>query len=145
VSRVAFDSYSSSPNSDGSGKNIVYIDLVRLVRMIREAQHPLVPLLAPPLVVPMHRAHAYTPSMREVPTLSPLAVHRVHTVPLSGLIFNSLKNISVLTVCREGHIKIWIRPTSSNEGPLTPYTSDSLSGTSMKEKPLFSGENGNRQ
>lgn len=113
------------------------------------------------LVVPMRRAHggsptmstgsqsphwdtAYpagtlrpAPSMRDVPKLSPLVVHRVHTEPLSGLIFTQE---SVLTVCREGHIKIWVRPSSSNEDQST--TSDSLSGTSLKEKPLFSGKVG---
>ena len=73
------------------------------------------------------------PSMRDVPKLSPLVVHRVHTEPLSGLIFT---HESVLTVCREGHIKIWARPSPSNEGQST--TSDSLSATSLKEKPLFS-------
>lgn len=47
------------------------------------------------------------PSTRDVPKLSPLVTHRVHTEPLSGLIFTQE---SILTICREGHIKIWTRP-----------------------------------
>ncbi|GKD48653.1 hypothetical protein Tco_1277629 [Tanacetum coccineum] len=96
VSGVAFDSYWSSPNSDGSGKNIVYIDLVRL-----DTQVLLWDLEMEELVVPMRRAHANTPSMREVPTLSPLVVHRVHTVPPFGFDIQFTQE-SVLTVCREG-------------------------------------------
>ncbi|GKB86154.1 WD repeat-containing protein 20-like protein [Tanacetum coccineum] len=160
VSGVAFDSYWSAPNSDGSGENIVY----RFGSVGQDTQLLLWDLEMEELVVPMRRAHGGSPtmstgsqsahwdntypvgnlqpapSMRDVPKLSPLVVHRVHTEPLSGLIFTQE---SVLTVCREGHIKIWTRPTSSNEGQST--TSDSLAGTSMKEKPLFSGKNGNRQ
>lgn len=113
------------------------------------------------LVVPMRRAHGGSPtmstgsqsahwdqtypagtlqpapSMRDVPKLSPLVVHRVHTEPLSGLIFTQ---DYVLTACREGHIKIWTRPSSSNEGQ--SMTSDSVSGTSLKEKLLFSDKVG---
>ena len=48
-----------------------------------------------------------SPSMRDVPKLSPVVAHRVHTEPLSGVIFTEE---SVLTACREGHIKVWMRP-----------------------------------
>lgn len=47
------------------------------------------------------------PSMRDVPKLSPVVAHRAHVEPLAGLIFTQ---DSVLTICREGHIKIWVRP-----------------------------------
>lgn len=47
------------------------------------------------------------PSMRNVPKLSPVVAHRVHVEPLSGLVFTGE---SVVTICREGHIKIWARP-----------------------------------
>ncbi|KAF8397669.1 hypothetical protein HHK36_016590 [Tetracentron sinense] len=76
------------------------------------------------------------PSMRDVPKLSPLAAHRVHTEPLSGLIFTQE---SVLTVCREGHVKIWMRPgyTESQSS-----NSQTLLSTNLKEKPLLSGKVG---
>lgn len=53
------------------------------------------------------------PSMRDVPKLSPVVAHRAHIEPLSGLIFTSE---SVLTICREGHIKKWVRPAQGDIG-----------------------------
>ncbi|KAD5803140.1 hypothetical protein E3N88_14500 [Mikania micrantha] len=157
VSGVAFDSYWSAPNTDGTGENIVY----RFGSVGQDTQVLFWDLEMDELVVPMRRAHGGSPtmstgsqsahwdqtypsgtlrpapSMRDVPKLSPLVVHRVHTEPLSSLIFTQ---DYVLTACREGHIKIWTRPNSSNDSQST--TSDSLSGTSFKEKPLFSGKVG---
>lgn len=69
------------------------------------------------------------PSMRDVPKLSPLVVHRVHTEPLSGLIFTQE---STLTICREGHIKIWMRPGFAESQ--SNSNSDSIMSTSSKEK-----------
>ncbi|KAL5546182.1 hypothetical protein UlMin_005869 [Ulmus minor] len=77
------------------------------------------------------------PSMRDVPKLSPLVAHRVHTEPLSGLTFTQE---SVLTVCREGHIKIWMRPGVADGQPNN--TEIGLT-TSLKEKPLLSSKVGN--
>lgn len=77
------------------------------------------------------------PSMRDVPKLSPLVAHRVHTEPLSGLIFTQE---SILTVCREGHIKIWMRPGSA-ESP-SVNSEPMLLSTSSKEKPLLSSKVG---
>jgi hypothetical protein len=77
------------------------------------------------------------PSMRDVPKISPLVAHRVHTEPLSGVIFTQE---SVLTVCREGHIKIWMRPGVA-ESQSTNNT-ETVSSTSLKEKPLFSSKVG---
>lgn len=75
------------------------------------------------------------PSMRDVPKLSPLVAHRVHTEPLSGLLFTQE---SVLTVCREGHVKVWTRPGSADN---QSSGSDSFTNTtSLKEKPLISGK-----
>ncbi|XP_076916630.1 uncharacterized protein LOC143576425 [Bidens hawaiensis] len=152
VSGVAFDSYWSAPNTDGTGENVVY----RFGSVGQDTQVLLWDLEMDELVVPMRRAHGGSPtmstgsqsahwdqtypagtlrpapSMRDVPKLSPLVVHRVHTEPLSGLIFTQE---CILTACREGHIKIWTRPNSSSD--------DSLSGSSLKEKPLFSGKVGN--
>lgn len=76
------------------------------------------------------------PSMRDVPKLSPLVVHRVHSEPLSGLIFTQE---SVLTVCREGHVKIWMRP---GYGESQSGTSETILSTSSKEKPPLSGKMG---
>lgn len=74
------------------------------------------------------------PSMRDIPKISPLVTHRVHTEPLSSLIFT---HESVLTVCREGHIKIWMRP-GFGESPSS--NSDSLLSTSLKEKQSILGK-----
>lgn len=69
------------------------------------------------------------PSMRDVPKLSPVISHRVHTEPLSGVIFTQE---SVLSVCRDGHIKIWTRPGFSEAQ--SSNGSDSLLNTTVKEK-----------
>lgn len=69
-----------------------------------------------------------SPTMRDVPKLSPLVAHRVHTEPLSALSFTQE---SVLTVCREGHIKIWMRPGFAESQTTNP---DSFMATSLKEK-----------
>ncbi|OAY79396.1 putative catabolite repression protein creC [Ananas comosus] len=136
VSGVAFDSYWSAPNSDGTGDNIVY----RFGSVGQDAQMLLWDLSMDEIAVPLrhpsggsptfnsslsHSAHwdnicpmgtlQPAPSMRDVPKLAPLVAHRVHVEPLSGLIFT---NESVLTICREGHIKIWLRPGDTAEsGP----------------------------
>ncbi|KAK4396339.1 putative catabolite repression protein creC [Sesamum angolense] len=154
VSGVAFDSYWNAPSSDGVSENVVY----RFGSVGQDTQLLLWDLEMEELVVPVRRAPGGSPtfstgsqsahwdnacpvgtlqpapSMRDVPKLSPLVAHRVHTEPLSGLIFTQE---SVLTVCREGHIKIWMRPglpesQSSN--------SDSVSSTSLKEKHSISGK-----
>lgn len=49
------------------------------------------------------------PVRREVPKLAPVVAHRVHVEPLSGLIFTK---DAILTVCHEGHVKVWARPDS---------------------------------
>ncbi|KAG6437355.1 hypothetical protein SASPL_102269 [Salvia splendens] len=116
VSGVAFDSYWLAPNSDGVGENIVY----RFGSVGQDTQLLLWDLEMDELVVPVRRAPGGSPtfstgsqsshwdsacpvgtlqpspSMRDVPKLSPLVAHRVHTEPLSGLLFTQE---SVLTVC----------------------------------------------
>lgn len=47
------------------------------------------------------------PRMLDIPKISPQVAHRVHIDPLSGVIFT---NESTVTISREGHIKIWMRP-----------------------------------
>lgn len=74
------------------------------------------------------------PSMRDVPKIPPLVAHRVHTEPLSGLIFTQE---SVLTACREGHIKIWVRPGVAES---QSSNSETLLATSLKEKPSLSSK-----
>lgn len=76
------------------------------------------------------------PSMRDVPKLSPLVAHRVHTEPLSGLSFTQE---SVLTVCREGHIKIWMRPGFAES---QASSSETVLSASLKEKSLLSSKVG---
>lgn len=76
------------------------------------------------------------PSIRDVPKLSPLVAHRIHSEPLSGLVFTQE---SILTACREGHIKIWIRPSFAES---QSRESDTLLSTSSKEKPLLAGKVG---
>ncbi|PKU63070.1 hypothetical protein MA16_Dca027840 [Dendrobium catenatum] len=77
-----------------------------------------------------------SPSMRDVPKLSPLTVHRSHVDPLSGLIFTE---DSVVTICREGHIKIWSRPVN------TETISQANSDTVVHNLSATSEENPDRQ
>ncbi|XP_008784217.2 dystrophia myotonica WD repeat-containing protein-like isoform X1 [Phoenix dactylifera] len=153
VSGVAFDSYWSAPNSDGTGENVMY----RFGSVGQDTQLLLWDLVMDEIVVPFrscppggsptlssgsHSAHwdnicpigtlQPSPSMRDVPKLSPLVAHRVHVEPLSGLIFT---NESVLTVCREGHIKIWVRP--GNGESTQSNSSEAVAGfASSKDRPL---------
>lgn len=76
------------------------------------------------------------PSMRDVPKLSPVVAHRVHAEPLSGLIFT---NESIVTVCREGHVKIWMRPGHGDSQTINPET---VLSTSLKDKPVMSSKVG---
>ncbi|KFK36604.1 hypothetical protein AALP_AA4G145200 [Arabis alpina] len=145
VSGVAFDSYWSSPNSDGSGDNVMYRfgsvgQDTQLLLWDLEMDEIVVPLRRPPggsptystgsqsahwdNIVPMGTLQP-APCMRDVPKLSPVVAHRVHTEPLSGLIFTQE---SVITACREGQIKIWTRPdTESSSCSETNPTTSKLS------------------
>ncbi|CAN8284939.1 unnamed protein product [Cochlearia groenlandica] len=144
VSGVAFDSYWSSPNSDGCGENVMYRfgsvgQDTQLLLWDLEMNEIVVPLRRAPggsptystgsqsaqwdnIVVPTTGTLQTAPCMRDVPKLSPVVAHRVHTEPLSGLIFTQE---SAVTACREGHLKIWTRPetqqasSSSNSSPET--------------------------
>ncbi|XP_042487075.1 dystrophia myotonica WD repeat-containing protein-like [Macadamia integrifolia] len=150
VSGVAFDSYWSSPTSDGTGENVVY----RFGSVGQDTQLLLWDLAMDEIVVPLRRvppggsptfstgsqsSHWDTicpvgtlqpaPCIRDVPKLSPVVSHRVHVEPLSGLIFTQE---SVVTVCREGHVKIWMRPgnaesqSSNSENVLTSSSKEKL-------------------
>jgi len=130
VSGVAFDSYWSPPSSDGSGENVY-----RFGSVGQDTQLLLWDLALDEIVVPLRHPSSASPTfsggspsahwdnaclptgvlqpsprMRDVPKLSPLVAHRVHADPLSGLVFT---NESILTICREGLIKIWARPDQS--------------------------------
>jgi len=132
VSGVAFDSYWTPPSSDGTGENVMY----RFGSVGQDTQLLLWDLVMDEIIVPLRRylpggsptfsagsqsshwdsVHAVgvlqpAPSMRDVPKLSPIMAHRVHTEPLSGLIFTKG---SILTACHEGHFKIWARPSHSD-------------------------------
>ncbi|KAJ4704876.1 WD repeat-containing protein [Melia azedarach] len=157
VSGVAFDSYWSSPNSDGTGETVMYRfgsvgQDTRLLLWDLEMDEIVVPLRrgppggSPTFSTGSQSAHwdnvcpvgtlQPAPSMRDVPKLSPLVAHRVHTEPLSGLIFTQE---SVLTVCREGHIKIWMRPgVAENQSG----NSETVLSTSSKDKSLLSSKVG---
>ncbi|KAJ1443837.1 WD40-repeat-containing domain [Sesbania bispinosa] len=155
VSGVAFDSYWSSPNSDDNGETIMY----RFGSVGQDTQLLLWDLEMDEIVVPLRRCPPGgsptfstgsqsshwdnvvplgtlqpAPSMRDVPKISPLVAHRVHTEPLSGLIFTQE---SVLTACREGHIKVWMRP-GVPESQST--NSETLLATSLKDKPSLSSK-----
>ncbi|CAA0830468.1 Transducin/WD40 repeat-like superfamily protein [Striga hermonthica] len=154
VSGVAFDSYWVPPNSDGVAENVVYRfgsvgQDTQLLLWDLEMDELVVPVRRPPGGSPTFSAGSQSahwdnagpigtlqpaPSMRDIPKLSPLVAHRVHTEPLSGLIFTQE---SVLTSCREGHIKIWTRPGFGESGG-----SDSLLSTSLKEKSCGPGKVG---
>ncbi|KAJ6425472.1 hypothetical protein OIU84_026112 [Salix udensis] len=157
VSGVAFDSYWSPPNSEGTGENVVY----RFGSVGQDTQLLLWDLEMDEIVVPLRRCPPGgsptfstgsqsshwdsvipvgtlqpAPSMCDVPKLSPVVAHRVHMEPLSGLVFTQE---SVITVCREGHVKIWMRPGASES---QPSNSETISSTSLKEKPLLSSKIG---
>ncbi|WJZ93141.1 hypothetical protein VitviT2T_012102 [Vitis vinifera] len=151
VSGVAFDPFWSPPNSDGTGENIVY----RFGSVGQDTQLLLWDLEMDEIVVPLRRCPGGSPtfstgsqsshwdnacpvgtlqpapSIRDVPKLSPLVAHRVHTDPLSGLMFTQE---SVLTACREGHIKIWTRPGVAE---IQSSNSEALLSTSSKDKQLL--------
>ncbi|CAF2111493.1 unnamed protein product [Brassica oleracea] len=130
VSGVAFDSYWSSPNTDGSGEHVMYRfgsvgQDTQLLLWDLEMDEIVVPLRRPPGGSPTYSTGSQSahwdnaipmgtlqpaPCKRDVPKLSPVIAHRVHTEPLSGLMFTQE---SVVTACREGHIKIWTRPSAS--------------------------------
>lgn len=153
VSGVAFDSYWSSPTSDGSGENVMY----RFGSVGQDTQLLLWDMVMDEIVMPLRRfpggsptpgdgsqsSHSGStspaatlqpaPSMRDVPKLSPVVAQRVHVEPLSGLIFT---NESVVTVCREGHVKIWMRPgTSESQSNISEIA---LSSSSKDKSPLSS-------
>ncbi|KAF7818603.1 dystrophia myotonica WD repeat-containing protein-like [Senna tora] len=154
VSGVAFDSYWTSPNSNDNDETIMY----RFGSVGQDTQLLLWDLEMDEIVVPLRRAPGGSPtfsagsqsshwdsvvplgtlqpapSMRDVPKISPLVAHRVHTEPLSGLIFTQE---SVLTACREGHVKVWMRPGIA-EGQ--PSNSETLLATNLKDKPLVSSK-----
>lgn len=155
VSGVAFDSYWSQPNSDGTAETVMYRfgsvgQDTRLLLWDLEMDEIVVPLRrgppggSPTFSTGSQSAHwdnvcpvgtlQPAPSMRDVPKLSPLVAHRVHTEPLSGLIFTQE---SVLTVCREGHIKIWMRPGVAES---QSSNSETILSTSSKDKPLLSSK-----
>ncbi|WCJ34578.1 Transducin/WD40 repeat-like superfamily protein [Euphorbia peplus] len=150
VSGVAFDSYWSAPNSDGTGENVMY----RFGSVGQDTQLLLWDLEMDEIVVPLRRCPPGgsptfstgsqsshwdnvvpigtlqpAPSMRDVPKISPLVAHRVHSEPLSGVMFTQE---SVLTVCREGHIKVWMRPGPA-ESP--SGNSETVLSSSLKDKP----------
>ncbi|KAI7992812.1 WD repeat-containing protein 20 [Camellia lanceoleosa] len=147
VSGVAFDSYWSLPNSEDTGENVMY----RFGSVGQDTQLLLWDLSMDEIVVPLRRCPPGgsptfssgspsshwdsivpvgtlqpAPSMRHVPKLSPLVAHRVHSEPQSGLIFTQE---SVLTACREGHVKIWMRP-----GLLEQQSSNSKATSSSSSK-----------
>ncbi|KAM6593293.1 hypothetical protein CsatA_000996 [Cannabis sativa] len=151
VSGVAFDSYWSSPNSDGTEETVYRFGSVgqdtQLLLWDLEMDEIVVPLRRPPGGSPTFSTGSQSshwdtvcpigtlqpaPSMRDVPKISPLVAHRVHTEPLSGLTFTQE---SVLTVCREGHIKVWIRPGAADN---QSSNGETVLSTSLKEKPLLS-------
>ncbi|XP_013614756.1 dystrophia myotonica WD repeat-containing protein [Brassica napus] len=130
VSGVAFDSYWSSPNTDGSGEHIMYRfgsvgQDTQILLWDLEMDEIVVPLRRPPGGSPTYSTGSQSahwdnvipvgtlqpaPCKRDVPKLSPVIAHHVHTEPLSGLMFTQE---SVVTACREGHLKIWTRPSAS--------------------------------
>ncbi|GKA53746.1 dystrophia myotonica WD repeat-containing protein-like protein isoform X2 [Tanacetum coccineum] len=134
VSGVAFDSYWSPPTSEDESENAVY----RFGSVGQDTQLLLWDLAMDELVVPLRRppggSPTYSrtqsshwdsaipvgtlqpaPSTKDVPKLAPLVAHRVHSEPLSGLIFSQE---SILTASRDGHVKIWTRPGSDIQVPI---------------------------
>ncbi|XP_034219468.1 probable catabolite repression protein creC isoform X2 [Prunus dulcis] len=151
VSGVAFDSYWSPPSSDDTEENIVY----RFGSVGQDTKLLLWDLPMDEIVVPLRRSSLGgsptfstgsqsshwdstcpvgtlqpAPSMRDVPKLSPLVAHCVHSEPLSGLVFTEE---AILTASWEGHVKIWKRPSE----PESKSNSESLVGSSSKDQSLM--------
>ncbi|KAF1881193.1 hypothetical protein Lal_00023228 [Lupinus albus] len=114
-----------------------------------EMDEIVVPLRRPPGVSPTYNTGSQSshwdsaipfgtlqpaPSMRDVPKISPLVAHHVHTESLTGLIFTQEY---VLTACREGHIKVCMRPGVAES---QSSNSQTLLATSLKEKPTLSSK-----
>lgn len=83
---------------------------------------------------PQHRFGVLQPPpvRREVPKLAPVVAHRVHVEPLSGIVFTK---DAILTVCHEGHVKVWARPDNNS----TVTSDDANSTTSNNSGKLSSG------
>ncbi|KAE9590926.1 putative transcription factor WD40-like family [Lupinus albus] len=152
VSGVAFDSYWSSPNASDNGETLMYrfgsVGYTILLWDL-EMDEIVVPLRRPPGVSPTYNTGSQSshwdsaipfgtlqpaPSMRDVPKISPLVAHHVHTESLTGLIFTQEY---VLTACREGHIKVCMRPGVAES---QSSNSQTLLATSLKEKPTLSSK-----
>ncbi|OIW05160.1 hypothetical protein TanjilG_02633 [Lupinus angustifolius] len=149
VSGVAFDSYWTSPNSGENGETIMYRfgsvgQDTQLLLWDLEMDEIVVSLRRPPGGSPTYSTGSQSslwdsvaplgtlqpaPSMRDVPKISPSVAHHAYTEPLSGLIFTQE---SVLTACREGHIKVWVRPDIVESESIN---SEALLATSLKDKP----------
>jgi hypothetical protein len=63
--------------------------------------------------------------------------HRVHAEPLSGLLF---AKEAIVTVCHEGHLKIWDRP--GNVDSLPGHTPELAAIAGVKDKLLPLGKGG---
>ncbi|KAK4281475.1 hypothetical protein QN277_012961 [Acacia crassicarpa] len=122
VSGVAFDSYWTPPNSDDSTETVMY----RFGSVGQDTQLLLWDLEMDEIVVPLRRAPGGSPTY----SAGSQSAHWDGVVP-SGLIFTQE---SVLTACREGHIKIWTRPGITES---QPSSSETLLAASLREKPLF--------
>uniref|UniRef100_A0A0E0J7D5 Uncharacterized protein n=1 Tax=Oryza nivara TaxID=4536 RepID=A0A0E0J7D5_ORYNI len=158
VSGVSFDSYWSPPNSDGTGENTVY----RFGSVGQDTQLLLWDLALDEIAVPLRHPSSGSPTfssgspsahwdnaclptgvlqpsprMRDVPKLSPLVAHRVHVDPLSGLVFT---NESILTICREGLIKIWVRP-DQNENNHQSNSSELVLGNPVSKDRVITTSN----
>ncbi|CAM0950169.1 unnamed protein product [Alopecurus aequalis] len=156
VSGVAFDPYWSPPNSDGTEENAVY----RFGSVGQDTQLLLWDLAMDEIVVPLRHPSGGSPTfncgspsahwdnvcpptgilqpsprMRDVPKLSPLIAHRVHADPLSGLVFSTE---SILTICREGLIKIWARPDHSENNQRSNSSELALCNTVSKDRVITS-------
>ncbi|KQJ92046.1 WD repeat-containing protein 20 [Brachypodium distachyon] len=156
VSGVAFDPYWSPPNSDGTGENVVY----RFGSVGQDTQLLLWDLAMDEIVVPLRHPSGGSPTfsggspsahwdsacpptgilqpsprMRDVPKLSPLIAHRVHADPLSSLVFT---NESILTICREGLIKIWSRPIRSENNQQSNSSELGIDNTVSKDRVITS-------
>ncbi|CAH2041046.1 unnamed protein product [Thlaspi arvense] len=156
VSGVAFDPYWSPPTSEDTEENAMY----RFGSVGQDTQLLLWDLSMDEIVVPLRRCPPGSsptfstgsqsshwdsaipvgtlqpaPSMRDVPKLAPVVAHRVHPEPLSGLLFTPE---SILTSCREGHVKIWLRPGQLEQSNNSEY----LSAYSLKDKTSSSSKVG---
>ncbi|KAI4987828.1 hypothetical protein ZWY2020_028586 [Hordeum vulgare] len=131
VSGVAFDPYWSPPNSDGTGENAVY----RFGSVGQDTQLLLWDLAMDEIVVPLRHPSGGSPTFSSGSPSAHWDSACPPTDPLSGVVFSTE---SVVTICREGLIKIWARPAHTENNQQSNSSELVLCNTVSKDRAITS-------